>query len=234
MRLNPGGTVPTLVHNGHAVPETIDIARYVDANFPGPPLIPGSEPERAEMERWLAKMYEFSMRELSYSNEKLIWLGSKINGFRLRNLKKRERKHPDMTEIYRAKYKDMEDFANNASDPSKMEAMRTLVRSAFDEMEETLGKNPWLAGEQYSLADVFWTVAVARFVFLGFRPLEGHPALTDWYDRVKARPSFQTADIWETFRFSKILPILAQQLGPRLALGLVVIGALAALAWWVA
>ena len=40
MRLNPSGTVPNLVHNGHCNPETIDIARYVDAAFEGPPLSP--------------------------------------------------------------------------------------------------------------------------------------------------------------------------------------------------
>ena len=35
MRLNSGGTVPTLVHRSHCIPETIDIVRYVDAAFDG-------------------------------------------------------------------------------------------------------------------------------------------------------------------------------------------------------
>ena len=185
------------------------------------------------MERWLAKMYEFSVRELSYSSEKIAWLAGRVNASRLRNLKRRERKHPDLAEVYRAKYRDIEEFSNKASDPAQMEAMRAQMRGAFDQMENALGKNPWLAGAQYSLADTFWTVAVARFAFLGFQPLAGHPALADWYARVKARPSFQIADIWESFVFSKMLPILAQKMGPRLAVGLLVIGGLVGLIWWV-
>ena len=53
MRLNPAGTVPMIVHDGHPVPDSIAIARYVDANFAGPPLIPADEEARAGMERWI-------------------------------------------------------------------------------------------------------------------------------------------------------------------------------------
>lgn len=79
MRLNPGGTVPTLVHDGHCVPDSFAISRYVDANFEGPPLIPDAESELAEMERWIGKLGDISVRELSYGNEKLAWIGVKVN-----------------------------------------------------------------------------------------------------------------------------------------------------------
>ena len=107
-----------------------------------------------------------------------------------------------------------------------------MIRSALDEMEDTLAKNPWLCGGQYSLADAFWTVAVPRFQFLRLDPLRGRPALSEWYARVKVRPSFQTGDVWESFKFSKMLPILLQKLGPRLAAAILAIGGLWALLGW--
>lgn len=38
--LHPFGRVPVLVHGGFALYETGAIARYIDAAFPGPPLVP--------------------------------------------------------------------------------------------------------------------------------------------------------------------------------------------------
>ena len=99
-------------------------------------------------------------------------------------------------------------------------------------MDRTLAKNPWLCGGQYSLADAFWTVAVARFQFLRLERWRGRPALAEWYARVKARPSFQTGDVWESFKFSKMLPISLQKLGPRLAAAILASGGLWALLWW--
>ena len=63
-------------------------------------------------------------------------------------------------------------------------------------------------------------------------PLNGRPALADWYDRVRARSSFRTADIWESFsivKTFKALPILAQKPGPRLAVALLAVAGIWAL-----
>lgn len=137
-----------------------------------------------------------------------------------------------MAEVYRAKQRDIEGFSSNAADSAHVERIREMVRTAFHEMEDTLAKNPWLCGGQYSLADAFWTVAVARFQFLRLEPLRGRPALSEWYARVKTRPSFQAADVWESFKFSRALPILLQKFGPRLAAAILAIGGLWASLWW--
>lgn len=230
MRLNPGGTVPTLVHDGHCIPDSFAIARYADQHFEGPALIPAAI--RPEVERWMEKLGDISLRELSYGAEKLAWIAPRINAWRIRRLKKQERKYPALADIYREKQKDIEGFSANFRNPAHVEKIREQVRNAFGEMETTLGKHPWLCGEQYTLADAFWTVAVARFTFLDLDPLSGRPALADWYSRVKTRPSFRAADVWESFKVSKLLPVLLQKLGPRLAVILLVIAGLGALIGW--
>ena len=40
LAINPDGVVPTLVHNGSVVRESVIINEYIDAAFPGPRLIP--------------------------------------------------------------------------------------------------------------------------------------------------------------------------------------------------
>lgn len=236
MRLNPAGTVPTMVHDGHPVPDSLAIARYVDANFEGPPLIPADEEARAEMERWIQTFRDISMRELSYGTGKTVRIGAIINRFRVRILKRHERNNPAMADIYRAKQKDIEGFAQNSLDAGHVEGIRRQVRKALDEMEETLGKHPWLASGSgdgnYTLADAFWTVMVARLKMIKFDPLPGRPALAEWYDRVRARPSFRTADIWESFKVSRMLQVVMEKYGLRLAAILMAVIGLAALAWW--
>ena len=40
LKLNPKGVVPTLVHDGRAIPESSLICEYVDEMWPNSPLIP--------------------------------------------------------------------------------------------------------------------------------------------------------------------------------------------------
>jgi len=232
LRLNPAGTITTMVHDGHPVPDSLAIARYVDANFEGPPLIPTDGEARAGMERWIQTFRDISVRELSYGTGMAVKLSPIVNGYRLRLLKRHQRENPEMAEVYRAKQSDIEGFASNAADAAHVEKIRAQVRKAFDEMEALLGKQPWLTGGNYSLADAFWTVMVARLKMIKFDPLPGRSALAAWYARNKARPSFQSADIWEFFKPWKMLPILLEKFGRRLAVILLGGIGLAFLAWW--
>ena len=236
MRLHPGGTVPTMVHDGHPVPDSFAIARYVNATFEGPPLIPADEGARAEMERWIQAHGDISMRELSYGTGKMVRIAAMLNRYRIRLLKRHERNNPDMSEVYQAKQKDIQGFTKNFLDAEHMERIRAQVRKALDEMEEILAKHAWLANGsvdgQYTMADAFWTVMVARLKMISFDPLRSRPALADWYDRVKARPSFREAEIWESFDVSRIIKAVMEKYGLRLAVILLAIGGIWTLLWW--
>ena len=49
LAINPDGVVPTLVHNGAVIRESVIINEYIDAAFPGPRLIPSEPPAAARM-----------------------------------------------------------------------------------------------------------------------------------------------------------------------------------------
>lgn len=73
--------------------------------------------------------------------------------------------------------------------------------------------------DAYTLADVVWTVVVAPQHMLGRSPLEDRPALARWYARMKARPSFREADLWERFRPERMLLAMAAKLKWHLLAG---------------
>jgi glutathione S-transferase len=233
MRLNPNGTVPTLVHGDTVVPDSIGLARYADEAFEGPRLFPEDAAARQRVEAWLERIDQISVRELSYGSGRLRGPGHFVNQRRLGALRRQRAAHPELAEVYDAKIRDIAGFDEGAGDAAHVEALRRRVTETLDEMDKTLRDSTWLAGDEYSMADVAWTVGVARLHMLGVDPLAGRPALASWYARVKARPSFVEADVWERFRPGRMLRALAG----KYTLAFVVLfgglaSALAALVWW--
>ena len=102
MRLNPGGTVPTLVHDGNVLSESLDILRYLENRFPGTELWKDRE-DSGDIDRWVEQLYTISFRELSYGSPRLQKLGGWINAKRVGNLKDRLAENPDLADAYAAK-----------------------------------------------------------------------------------------------------------------------------------
>ena len=49
----------------------------------------------------------------------------------------------------------------------------------------------WLAGDEYSLADISAAAQLSIVDFIGDVPWDRHPGAKDWYARVKSRPGFR-------------------------------------------
>jgi glutathione S-transferase len=52
-------------------------------------------------------------------------------------------------------------------------------------------KRNWLAGDDFSLADIAAAAHLSAIDYIGDVPWDEHQAARDWYARVKSRPSFQ-------------------------------------------
>ena len=54
-----------------------------------------------------------------------------------------------------------------------------------------LEKRSWLAGDQFSLADIAAVSHLSAIDYIGDVPWEDHKAARSWYARIKSRPSFR-------------------------------------------
>ncbi len=52
-------------------------------------------------------------------------------------------------------------------------------------------KRNWLAGDQFSLADICAAAHLSAIDYIGDVPWEDHPGAKEWYARIKSRPSFR-------------------------------------------
>jgi glutathione S-transferase len=215
LKLNPKGVVPTLIHDDIVVRESQVILEYLEDAFPEPSLRPPDAAGRARMRLWTKQPDE----DIHPSTAMV----SVAIAFRHQYLQK----SPQEMQAYRDKAKHV------SAAPAYAEHMRTLIQDGvaapafvgaikrydrlFSDMEIALNQGPWLAGETYSLADISYTPYMTRFEHLHLLGmLAKRPRLQDWYERVKARDSYQEAFTkWENPAYFEIYRTKAPAEWPR-------------------
>ena len=186
--LNPKGLVPTIIHDGVAIPESLVILEYLEDVFPERPLRPASPVERARARLWMRRIDES------------VHVASRTVGVCIVNRFIYKEKDQSQLSDYYAKMKDGvrkgNDLVNIDSglDSPLLPGSLATFRKLFEEMDETLGKTENLAGDGYSMADVALVVYVRRLESFMMAPLWAHLTNLDrWYKRIAARPAYKTA-----------------------------------------
>ncbi|MBH8553771.1 glutathione S-transferase family protein [Nostocaceae cyanobacterium CENA357] len=198
MRLNPRGVVPTLIHNGQVITDSVMIIRYLDEQFPHPRLIPTEPMLREKMDGWIYLQNQFPMRELMYGN----YQG--IEGIVLRRsvqikeklIPKLMQANPDLKEQYTSKLKDIKHWNCTIQNANEIANLNTRIVPMLEILETQLSKTNWLCGASYSLVDTIWTAVLNRLNELKFGYLwenNTRPALSLYFNQLRARPSFITA-----------------------------------------
>jgi glutathione S-transferase len=87
------------------------------------------------------------------------------------------------------------------------ERRRTEAIGLMDRLEQTLGDGrAVLVPPVYGVADVVWTVFLARMELVGLgAEIPKRPALARYWHAMQARPSFSAADVWTTFHTVRLI-----------------------------
>ena len=191
MKLNPKAVVPTLVHDGNAIVESSVICEYLDEIFPDPPLKPADPVHRAAMRVWTKAVDEFlhpACAELTFASchRHII---SRLSPEKFAAFL--ESTPPvSVTTDWHARKKEI--VRQGMAAPGVGRTFR-LYDGYLQKMEDTLAKRPWLAGDTWSLADIAMAPYVNRLDMLGMSEMwvGSRPRLTEWFERIKSRPSFR-------------------------------------------
>ena len=189
LKINPAGVVPALVNGDVVVLESTVINEYLDDAFPEVRLRP-TDPAALAAMRWWSKQVDDtlhpSIRPASFAQFVAV-RAARMSPGELENLSFRTPKR-EIAELWRrtaeAPYTD-EELA------SYVQKIRTLLV----QMESHLALSPWLAGDEYSLADINMTPYFCRLTQLGKTALwVDLPHASAWWERVRQRPSFAIID----------------------------------------
>lgn len=103
------------------------------------------------------------------------------------------KKYPDMADVYNKKVEGMKKAGVEYADKANGEANKTQLAALLDEANTRLGKTKYLAGDEYSIADVIFTVVLYRIpmVKLDKELIDPRENVKKYWVDVKKRPSYK-------------------------------------------
>lgn len=207
VRLNPNMTVPTLVLPERIFDQSRDIAEYAlgvsEATLDG------------DTKAWLDLHYGYPIEELTFggllarSPLARIMVPRRLESVR-RRLLERAARNPDLARVYETRAavfaERVRTFAPEAV-ARLSERRRAEAIGFMDRLEQTLQDGrAVLVPPAYGVADVVWTVFLARMEFVGMgAEVQKRPALARYWHAMRARPSFAAADIWTKLHVFRLL-----------------------------
>ena len=212
LAVNPGGTVPVLVHNGHPIYESHFQIRYAAEHAPpgSPSLTPEDPAQRAEMERWI-DLSSLTHDPINHGDESA---GNAVPGLtlplfsgmidRIPSWKILEGMLFHFDKIRPVLFLTLKLFGlprlGQFTPAMKvLERSRRQMSAHLDALEKQLltTGGPWILGECFSLADVSWLVIFERLVqadclhvFIGE---DRRPHCAEYWSRLKGRRSYREA-----------------------------------------
>lgn len=148
LAINPKGQVPTLVHDGHVMPEGMIANEYIDEAFEGPPLRPADLRERWRMRVWQRYAENDLGRCLMMINWNRIvptFVGERSEEEVLKVLETVP--DPDRRRSWLSAYRQV-------TPPEQIEESHRRARAGAQKVEAHLRQHPWVAGQVFSLADI--------------------------------------------------------------------------------
>ena len=161
-QINPGATLPVLeTDDGSYISESLAICHYLEDLHPEPNLLGSSRAEKAQVIMW----------------NNIAEQGMDAAAEVLRNISPGFRGHalPGPAPIEQI--------------PALVERGQTRVNQFFDRIEQQLKNNAYLAGENYSFADITLMATTEFADWVETHAYKTRPALQRWYTEVTARPA---------------------------------------------
>ena len=187
--VNPEGQVPVLDHDGHIITHTTVINEYLEDVFPAIPLRPRDPVGAARMRYWNKFVDEQVMNYTSMHGWHRM-VGVIARNIELGEFEKLMERIPLPDQ--RKKWKTAR---SGFSDADLVHAIDKVV-FAIDKVEKQLAETAWLAGDDYTLADINFYAMCGMMVERMFPELQVAarcPRMVAWRERMNARPAVARA-----------------------------------------
>lgn len=184
--LNSLGMLPTLVDKDAVVNESTVICEYLEDAYPKIPLGPEDHAQRAKMRWWMSLVDD----RLHYSAGAVVWPALMRPALLKKSEEEREAilaRIPD-----RARQARHRRWVEYGVDNPDFHRAILVYQDTVKDMELCLSDVPWLAGEQFSLADCALLPYFQAMEQMGWDGMYlSYPKVVDWFQRGRSRASFQ-------------------------------------------
>jgi glutathione S-transferase len=185
LKLNPNGVVPTLVDRGAVIVESTVICEYLEDAYPDPPLRPKDMVQRAAMRIWTQRV------------DTGLHAACGVTSFAVAFRRQLLQQPAEAIEHYIAS-KPIPEMRENIRQTLKLGVQAPQVASALKTYDRIIGlmadqldHTPWLAGNEYSLADVALLPYACRLEHLAMSWMWDHRAtVARWLERCRTRSNY--------------------------------------------
>jgi len=219
IKLNPKAVVPTLVHDGEVICDSTVICEYLEDVFTDIPLRPTNALEHARVLYWTKAVDEALhpacgfVTYLACHRHIVLRLGpEKVEAFL--------QSTPAMS-VTTDWHETKKSIVRNGLDAEGASAKLNLYDNYLQKMEEALAKNEWLAGDNFSFADIALTPYVNRLAMLSMSGMwtgGRMPRVESWFEGIRERPSFKPAFVdWLPDHLANDMRTFGKQSWPEFA-----------------
>jgi GSH-dependent disulfide-bond oxidoreductase len=189
LKVNPNGTIPTVIHDGLTMIESTPAMEYLDKVLDGPRLVP-HDPYEAWRMRWWCRYLDTSVTPA------LAMVASNMLAApRYVDTPEAEKRAALERIPLPERRRTWELLMRQGTRPEQIEDSKRRIAHCIGLMNEELSQRKYLAGDAYSLADV--TAMISFYGWPAQRADEVNdektPALMDWYRRCHARKGVREA-----------------------------------------
>ncbi|KAK3435599.1 hypothetical protein EUGRSUZ_C00041 [Eucalyptus grandis] len=190
-RMNPTAKLPVFQNGSHVIFDTIEIIQYIEriavVSVNNDSIAFSSD----EVIQWMHKIQEWNPKffKLSHVPEKYRQAVSKF--FR-RVLIAQMAESPDLASSYHRKVKEAYHTEEKLRDPEVVKRSKEHLIRLLDEIEDSLSKT-YIAGEEFSMADVMFIPVLARLALLNLEDeyINSRPNMAKYWSLVQQRPSYK-------------------------------------------
>jgi glutaredoxin 3 len=186
VRLNPNAALPVLKHGSKLINQSREICDYIN-NLDGKPL-GGQDVDHGLVKEWVDLIAEWdgNMYMASYAPEGAKKVLGLLNEFKIKFAKARASEVPELAEVYMKKIEQL----SHIDTETEIHENRLELDQIMDKAEVALSQHPYLCGNAYTLADLLLTPMVYRVFAAGQNCLKDRKNISEWYNRMKSRPSY--------------------------------------------
>ncbi|KAG2232500.1 hypothetical protein BDF21DRAFT_495704 [Thamnidium elegans] len=193
IQLNPKGQVPTLIHSGKAIPDSLNIARHIDECFGISPVLSTRDTNVLSIvERWRQVRVLSLVAGKKTETQDVNALEDTLRESR-QNLIQNIKEHPELEEQYKVRLIIHDDRTKILIDYDTHLLQKARLVSLFDELEFNLQENNGhlLPNKTRSVADIYVT-GILYWLISKFDKdiLKDTPIIRSYYLKQSSRPSF--------------------------------------------
>lgn len=191
-RMNPTAKLPVFQNGSHILFDTVEIIQYIEriaVVSAGADDISSSSREVLE---WMQKIQQWNPKFFTLAHvpdKHRIY----ISKFIRQVLIARMAESPDLASAYHRKLRGAYDTDDKLKNPEVVKRSKEHLVAVLDEVEVKLSETAYLAGEEFTMADVMLIPVIARLVLLDLQDeyISCRPNIAEYWEVVQQRASYK-------------------------------------------